>query len=333
MSRSRHAAWAAFVACVAAPRPLPAWAEGACPGVAVEADAAFRNRAPGLLERIRGELGARSDLDTCAHVALSVEQETLIAVEVTLPDGRSAARHVTRTDDVVSTLQALLLVPPRALPKPLRESPPARAAPRRRTPSTATPTHDRAEPLPDATPRTFGIELSAITGARIGDGQFGVGAGVLSVLELGGWLVGFEGRADGYRPIAGGDPETVLELAALGGKRFDLGNVSLDLTAGPGMAMDGNAISESETRRVNMADAEMDGPTPTPFVMRDSHSGPVPRLLIGARLGFSPRSVLRTFLGLDGEFGPTQGANSDKRDGSLPRFALGLAFGATVGTP
>ena len=46
----------------------------------------------------------------------------------------------------------------------------------------------------------------------------------------------------------------------------------------------------------------MGAPSPPPRVR--FNSGSVPRLLVGARLGFSPHSVFRTFIGVDGEFGP-----------------------------
>jgi hypothetical protein len=301
--------------------------------LAVEADAPFLSQSPGLVERIRAELGARPDLDPCARVALRREQEALIAVAVTLPDGRSASRHVTREEDIVPTLQALLLVPARPPAPALRPKPtprPAHAAQRRATAALPPPALDRADATDARGPREFGIELSAITGVRVGDGQFGAGAGVLSLLELHGWLLGFEGRADGYRPLSGGDPETALELALLAGRRFDLGSVALDLTAGPGVAMNGISVASSEVTRVEASDGVQ---TPPPMLPRapDRSAGPMPRVLLGARVGFSPRSMFRTFAGVDAEFGPAPGA--DSRTGTLPRFAFGLAVGATVGTP
>jgi hypothetical protein len=66
----------------------------------------------------------------------------------------------------------------------------------------------------------------------------------------------------------------------------------------------------------------------------DPSSGPVPRLLLGARLGFSPRSVFRTFVGIDGEVGPSRVADDAPANSArLPGFSLGLALGGTVGTP
>jgi hypothetical protein len=297
----------------------------------LEADAALHTRWPDLIPRIQSEFAPRAELDPCAHVALRLEDATVISVSVTLPDGRAAARNVTRYDDVIPTLQALLLVPerpPTAATAPSTKPPPP---PPRLSRQLAT-THriDRDDLPPSAKGRELGIELSVITGARIGDGQFGAGAGVLSFLEVYGWLLGFEGRVDGYRPIQGGDPETALALAILAGRRIELGGVALDLTAGPAVAMNGVSMSQTEVVHTGPA-PEMPPPIEPP---PEASPGPVPRLLLGARVGFRSRSVLRTFVGLDGEVGPSQGTtHPDNPAGSLPRFAIGLALGATVGTP
>jgi hypothetical protein len=303
--------------------------------MAIEPDASFRARFPDLLERIETELAASADIDACARVALRLETDAAIGVSVTLPDGRLASRNVARRDDVMPTLQALLLVPQRA-PEvtALAPSPPSVAAkrpPRQPRRDTAPEPTDRDSPPPPAAqPRELGFELSAISGVRIGDGQFGYGAGVLSFLEVHRWLVGFEGRADGYRSIHGGDPQTALELAILAGRRIDFGSVALDLTVGPGVAMKGVTLSNTEVVAAPMM------PPVTPPPRNEPSSGPVPRLLLGARLGFRPRSVFRTFVGIDGELGPSRTSVDPEANVSSPRmptFTVGLALGATVGTP
>lgn len=317
------------------PRALPA-AERSCPAIAVEPDAGFRGRFPDLLERIQNELSVQADIDACAHVGLRLQGEA-IGVSVALPDGRAAARSVTRSEDVMPTLQALLLVPDPApatatAPSPRRE-PPAR--PQRAVPP-AVETNQRDVPPPVTAARQLGFELSLISGARIGDGQFGYGAGALSFLEIKSWLIGFEGRADGYRSIHGGDPETALELAILAGKRVDFGSVALDLTAGPAMAMKGIAFSQTESAQVQGMPGTVPAPPPGPRT--EPSTGPVPRLLVGARLGFRPRSVFRTFVGIDGELGPAQAQAEPLPYGTevssprMPTFTVGLALGATVGT-
>jgi hypothetical protein len=312
--------------------------ERGCPAIAVESDAGFRARFPDLLGRIQDELAARGDIDACAHVALRFEDAD-IDVSVTLPDGRSASRSVARREDVMPTLQALLLVPDQ--PPLLRASSPSppptrdkRAGRHRDDVDPAAPGAHDVPPAPTPAARELGFELSAISGMRIGDGQFGYGAGVLSFLQVHSWLIGFEGRADGYRSIYGSDPQTAIELAILAGRRFDFGSVALDLTAGPAVAMKG--VTLSQTERVSVTSMPQATPPATPPPRSEPSSGPVPRLLLGARLGFSPRSVFRTFVGIDGELGPSR-TNTDPAvsvsSERMPTFTVGLALGATVGTP
>jgi hypothetical protein len=167
-----------------------------------------------------------------------------------------------------------------------------------------------------------------ISGVRAGDGQIGYGGGLLSFVEIHRWLVGFQGRADGYRSILGSDPETALTLGLLFGRRVDLGSTALDLLAGPAVAMRGANFSQTEPAP-DITHKEQQPPPREPDV------GLVPRLLFGAHFGFAPHSVFRTFVGVDGELGPRRGGDatpSTDATGRMPAFTLGLALGATLGT-
>jgi hypothetical protein len=324
---------AALVVLLAGLYPSRALAvERGCPGLSVAPDAGVRARWPDLLERIDREFSMRSNVDACARVQLRLESDSVITVSVALPDGRATSRSVTRQDDVVPVLQALLLVPDSPRVVVPSAAAPTPNAPRRARLERVSPT-DRDTAPAAAAARQLGFELSVLTGARVGDGQLGVGVGALSFLEVKSWLLGFAGRVDSYRPIAGGDPETALELAILGGKRFDFGRVALDLSAGPGVAMKGLVFSQTEVARSDAMAPPSPPPEPPP-AGADPSSGPVPRLLLGARLGFSPRSVFRTFVGIDGEVGPTRASATEFTESArLPSFSIGLALGATVGTP
>ncbi|MES1186208.1 MAG: hypothetical protein ABUL60_20510 [Myxococcales bacterium] len=326
-------------------------AERGCLGPTIDADPGFRARFPDLLERLQGELAAHTDLDPCARAALRVEGVADVTLMVTLPDGRTASRRVTQADDVMPTLQALLLLPAGPSITALAEPPAASATAPSAGPLPAsilrpTPRHrvlfrgdpDRPDGLDrDAAaaahaPRSFGVELSVLTGARMGDGQLGLGAGALGFLEVHGWLLGFESRADVYRPLLNGDPETALELALLAGRRFDFGPVALDLSAGPAVAMKGLAFSQ--TRSVAVMGTGSAPPTTPPPPEADPSTGPVPRFLLAARIGFSPRSVFRTFVGVDAAMGQRRATfTPESASARLPAFSLGLALGATVGTP
>jgi len=91
----------------------PALAEApACSPLAVAVDPPLTTRWPGLLSDVRAAFDTRDDIDRCAQVRLKW-RESAISVEVMLPDGRAAARSVSRRDDVVPTLESLLLVPQR----------------------------------------------------------------------------------------------------------------------------------------------------------------------------------------------------------------------------
>jgi hypothetical protein len=333
MKPPRPALFASLVALLTALGPRAGAVERSCSAFALDSDSGFRSRFPELLARIEQELSRRTDIDACARVVLQ-GSDTRIVVAVTLPDGRAASRTLTRQEDVLPSLQALLLVPEPVVGSSSATRAPAPAPERAATTPTlpASRPRDVQSALPPGAARQLGFELSVLSGMRVGDGQFSYGAGLLSFLEVKRWLIGFQGRADGYRSLRGSDPETALELAILAGRRIDLGGVALDLTAGPGVAMRGSSISETQSVAVMMNPAS---PPPPPASLEEGGTGPSPRLLLGARLGFNPRSVFRTFVGVDGELGPRDTATSDAPTdvARIPTFSVGLALGATVGTP
>jgi hypothetical protein len=320
----------------------PALAQGdSCSPMAIEADGGVSARWPDLLRDVREAFDARDDIDRCARVKLTLQAAKII-VEVELPDGRSASRLVSRREDVVPTLEALLLVPQhsaavqtsaaepsRAMPPPANAmaAPPEEPAP---VPSgvrdvslrrdLAVPDRDASGPASRHEPSRLGIELSVLTGARVGQGSSSVGLGALSFLDLSGWLVGLEGRADRYHATPTASAPGALEVAVLGGRRFRFDDFALDLTAGLAAAMQGTA-----TYAVKAAN--------TGNTVSESSSSTVPRLLAGARLTFGAHSTLRTFVGLDGEVGPPRADGTDVPGAPrLPVATLGLALGATVGT-
>src|SRR5262249_30400964 len=171
--------------------------ERPCSPIAVEAEPSVSARWPGLLGDVRDAFEYRDDIDRCARVKLT-HRDNSITVEVVLPDGRSAARSVSGRDDVVPALEALLLVPRRsaqAVERPGLASAPQEAA----SPSSTSflgardvplpggppaPDRDAAAPSSEHEPGRLRIELSVVTGARIGDGQTSVGLGALSFLDL-----------------------------------------------------------------------------------------------------------------------------------------------------
>jgi hypothetical protein len=332
-TRARHAASLATLLGIAGTSP-PSAAEPACAPMAVDTDAGLSARWPDLQGRVRQALAGRDDVDACARITIRLEQSAIV-VKVVLPDGRAAFRSVSRREDVVPTLEALLLLPrERARAEGSEASRPVTApAAVDRTPASAAGASavvsERAEPLPTSEPelaRRVRIELSVVSGARVGNGQMGASLGVLTSVDIAGWLVGFMGAADHYEPVTGGPAADALKLAASAGRRFRFGDTTLDLTAGPALALHG--IGSRFTVRAGDGDVPATGTAPPP--MSDL---PELRIHCAARVSFRARAFLRPFAGLDGEFGQARPVGLPPGEPRLPMWTAGLVLGASVGTP
>ena len=198
-----------------------------------------------------------------------------------------------------------------------------------RSPATASPAADT--PLPE--PSGVGIEFSLITGARAGDGMVSAGLGALSLLDISSFVIALEGRVEGYSSTGGAaELAPTLAVAVLGGYRLRFGTMALDLAAGPGLTMVTAQVTETASR-VELEPAS--GADSTFRTETRSSSVPVvPRLAIAAHYRFAMHSVLRTFVGVDGQVGPTGETGVPPQNGGsrLPMWAVGLVLGATVGT-
>jgi hypothetical protein len=317
----------------------PAFADGrACGELVVVAEDPVARRWPALPGDVRRAFAERHGVERCATVKLSLGHAG-IGVQVLLADGRSAERAVRRSEDVVPVLDAMLVVPdelenpaPAALLPPSTPEEalsPKTAATDSRSPAAGTRGPARSAPaaavaaerdalakssMPDS---GLGIELSVATAVRAGDGQYSIGLAVTTLLDLERWLAGFVGRADSFS-VTEGAPHATLELGALIGRRFGLDPVTLDLFLGPAVALQGEATVET-------------GPAGE---RTETTSGIVPRLHVASHLNFAPRSALRAFLGVEGEFGPAGDSEPESLASlqPLPQWMLGLSLGATVGT-
>src|SRR5258708_629173 len=92
-------------------------ADPPCSSIAVAVDASTRARWPELPGQVRQAFQTRTDIDACARRQITLNAGSIV-IGVILPDGRSALRQVSRREDVLPTLEALLLVP-RSAPEPL----------------------------------------------------------------------------------------------------------------------------------------------------------------------------------------------------------------------
>ena len=338
------------------PTPAALAAARVCSPEPVDADAAIRSRWPDLAAAIGAAIDGRDDVDTCARVALRLDPSGIL-LRVNLLDGRSAARAVSRQEDVVPTLVALLMLPeggaavlapalsssaapatatPAAVPPvprggsatvTLGATPPAGPAVARPRPSATTVAEPSASSLPsppDSDP--FRLEVSLATAGRVGDGYRGISLGALTAFEVGGWLGGLQAAAARYDRADESPGTSSLLLAVLGGRRFRFkapSTVSIDLTAGPALAVRGFG-----SRTAVRAPAGSGEAPPAP------DDGPWARLVAGAHVSFRARSVVRPFAGIDGEAAlGTWAAAPVGAEPRLPAWTLGLVVGATVGTP
>lgn len=293
-----------------------------CEAVTVSAAPAVSARWPDLPERVRTSLDARGDIDRCARVHLALSGDGL-TLEVALQDGRSATRWVPSSADVVPGLEALLLVPspkPTAAPAARVASP--KAARRLTRRKTAASVSDQGLAAEDAGAEgDVGATLSLGGGARVGDGQVSSNLGVMALVIVSDWLMGFEARAASYEvPMSGHIPQPALELTAVGGHRFGSGTFGADLLLGPTLVFQQDvAVHEERDGRVS-----------------NTHTSRVlPRLFGASRLTIGARSVLSGFVGLEGAVGPS-GAEDTHISGALPPlpvWMLGFVVGATVGVP
>jgi hypothetical protein len=288
-----------------------------CRPIVVEADAVVRDRWPELADTVTAALATRTDLDVCARVRLSTPEAATpdVLVEVELPDGRSTSRSVAR-EDIVPTLQALLVVPSSAK----ADAPPARASSADAASGPREANHDVLPSRPPpASSNRIRLELSVATGARVGDRQASAGLGLLSFVDISSWLAGFAARADYFQQMNGGPPGAAFTLAVLGGRRFPIRSVALDFIGGPALAMQESSRSVVESPAIGRTVTETDGARP--------------RIVLGTRLVFRARSTFRPFIGLDGDFDVgAEEAALPPGNHRLPAWTFGLALGGTVGT-
>lgn len=320
--------------------PSPALAaELGCVGLRLEVDEELERRFPDLADRVRAAFSARDDTDACPEVKLAFAQQE-IQLRVALADGRAAERSLARPEDVVPTLQALVIVPERAdvsvsersaaveaAPVAATRRPKARSrsSPARRSRTREAVVTDRGvvpDPTDSTEPSALRIELSAAVGAHTGqNGRSSLNFGVQSLLDIHRFLAGFQVRIDQYQGMAEG-MGSAFELAVLGGRRFELGLVALDVLVGPSLAVQTSSTTDVAVRE----GAEASRPPPPPPDEGDDSVF----AFLGVRSSFFPNSNLRPFVAGDAEL--RLDARESPDADPFPTWAVGVSVGATVGT-
>lgn len=319
-------------------RPSSA-AERACSSLAFSVDAAVRQRWPELDGELHQRFDGRNDIDGCARVGVGLGRpEAAFSVSVTLLDGRSATRVIRHREDLLATVEALVVLPPAAertdsAPAPsasvdragVEAATGAVGAPRASTTELSVMTVHASPPLPASRSR-LDLELALALGAQIGDGQTKMGAGATTLADFAGWLAGVVAEVNSYQRRGPAEARTgAFAIGLLGGRRFEIANLTLDVTAGPAVTLRGGW---------SVATVKGVPDTTVPAVESSSGQTLVPRLRFGSRLTFRPRATVRPFFGIDGEVGRVGPVGPPQRGETqgLPVWTVGLAMGVTVGT-
>jgi hypothetical protein len=250
-------------------------------------------------------LRALRDLDKCARVTVSPNGAGVI-LKIVTSDGREATRQVDDVPDLLTTAEALLVLPPQQAPadqpSPL-ELPPPESRP---AATQAASTH---------------VELGAAGSLRFGGGPLFGGGGVAGFAQfaLDRWLLAAAGRwdiADAF--FAQATPrEFRMESSTVGvsvGRRLELGSASFDGLLGPNVVLESQDADDGD-REIHGATADF-------------------RLALALRVSGPRTSSLRAFASGDFEGSPARLRSRKYLDRSLPQlpwWSSGVAVGVLWG--
>ncbi len=286
----------------------PAWAQQGCTSpqlnLITPAGDSWHNAAEQLGEHLR----AVGELDKCARVT-GRPDGTGVLLEITTGDGRTASRHVENLPELLRTCEALLVLPPKPVPMPLKVTAAELPPPEPVKQAAAAPTHH--------------VEVGVGGALRFGGGPLYVGGGIsaFALFAQGAWLLSASARWDAVEAIVT-EPTPMdfyMQSEAVGvsfGRRFTLASLQLDALVGP------NIVLESQ-------DADDVDPN------RDVH-GASADFRLGAALRVSgPRfSSVRAFATGDFEGSPARLRSSKSLDRilpTLPWWSSGLSVGVAWG--
>jgi hypothetical protein len=244
---------------------------------------------------LRAQLETRSDLDADARVTILSTGDAVV-VHVSLPDGRSTVRRVVRPEDLATTVEILLMVPP--LRKPQPSAPPV-------------------APAPSAAPSTtFEVGIGSSTHLTFSPRYFAYGLGTHAQVTTRDWVVGAASRWDidvlgTGQKLPGGFNMQGLQLGSFVGRRLTVGQNSVDVALGPGVAIENQEADSSSPEGIGGTRAEA---VVSAFGRLSRPVGSSFRLFATLALDALP-SRLRTTRRLDPDLPP------------LPSWGLGLALG------
>ncbi len=277
------------------------------------------------LDRVCADLRSMKDRDTSASIRFIVSEPDLL-VEVTLGDGRSAIRRVSRPLALHGALEALLLLPPEPASASPEPAPPEPVRPRE---TVSPPPLAQAVANPPAPPRSDRLGTAELAfsgvGRVAGNGYPSLGAAAEAYLSTGTWLFGLWARWDAYQHVPA-PSELDLETETMGAgvaaaRRIDLRAFALDIGFAPRLYVE----TQSYDRPIPGTDEDEDK-TET---MTDVRLATFGRALFG-------RGPIRFFAGVDAEVSPARLRRKVRIDPTLPAlpaWSAGISVGVSWTAP
>ncbi len=261
---------------------------------------------PALQARLR-EL---QNVDPCAQVTIRAQADGVL-VSVTSGD-RSASRLLKDPRELVRTVEALVVLPPRV-------TPPERLSPEELPPREPSP----ARPTTESAPR---MELGGGAAGRAGGNPLMLGGGVATFAQLTDrdWLIGVTARwefADGFAAVP--PPSGFnMQSGAVGlmfGRRIDSSAVACDFLVGPTMVLESEeAFGSSPGNADGIEGSTLDA-----------------RLDATVRASVPATSRVRFYAAGDIEVSPRRALRAKRLDATLPAlpaWTSGVAVGVMWGT-
>ncbi len=282
-----------------------------CSGPSLVIEGVLSSNWVDAVQDVRDRLRKNADLDRCAALRFEVVEDSLL-IRVTTSNGRKAMRSVTSPQKLISTVEALTVLPPTLPPGPAAPDP-------RDVPDDLVDGPRTAQPSPTSTAH---MEVGAGAAGRLAGAPLygGGGLATFAQLALEHWLVGVSARWDAVDdtlgvPSPSGFNMQTFEVGIGLGRRTQLGNFNVDAVIGPEVVVESQeAEGIADGLGGTASDVRFD------FLVRMS----VPRA------GHS-----RFYAGVDADVSPSRLRRTKQLDPglpALPAWSSGLQIGFLWGT-
>ena len=287
--------------------------EHGCEAARVDVEGDLQPRWQAAVARACSAIAELTGVDPGARVRISpVERDVM--VEVTLADGRFAARRVVSPDALLTSLEALVVVPPSAPTEAPR-------APASSVASATTSAEEAPHPATAAPPASsVAFELGGTLGGRVAaHGYLSAAPAGFAEIRVGSWLLGALIRWD----VIGSKSAPLVDV-------FEMETVVVGIVAARRIALGFGSIDAGLSPRVVVETQTFEG-----TAGEQSLSAIDVRLGGFGRLGFG-KAALRPIIEIDADVSPSRlrrVAQLDPRLPELPSWSAGLSAGLAWTAP